>query len=278
VQYFGSVTTSNGSNSEITDLKSINTSYEYLHGKDQSGLTLNNTTNVHVTAFSAEDHSFSVTNAQNNGSPINHNYRIGDPRVDGEFKTFDHQDNKNYKATGDMIYDYYYSGERKSTYIYNTYNYYRYVKPWGDDAGKIKVGGDSKYDDVIAPLYKVQSSEGALVGKAYFDVAKKRCATYQEAGYPAGRWRLPTLAEIAFIVKLQSVSAIEKLFITTDVGYWTCSGGKIYIDDNNKYYYYEGYYDKDSTNKCYARCVYDMWYWGTAPEKDTTKYYPKPYF
>jgi hypothetical protein len=286
VQDYGSV---RSNNKEVSELFSINTSYEYLHGSNQSTLSLNNTTNVHVTAFSAEDHSFSVTNDQNQSSTIDHNYRIGDPRVDGGFKTFDHN-STTYDASGDMIYDYYVGEHSTSTssetwdkgkWVTTTTNYYyRHVQPWLTNAGKIKVGGGVKYDDVIAPLYKVQSSEGALVGEAYFDVAKKRCATYQEAGYPAGRWRLPTLAEIAFIVKLQAAGAISKLFVTTssDYGYWTSSGGRIRIDrdDDSKYFYYEKY--NTGTEKIYARCVYDLWYWGTAPEEDTTTYYPKPYF
>ena len=55
-------------------------------------------------------------------------------------------------------------------------------KPAGEDA-----------DNYIAPIIKIASSYGKTVVLNY-ENAQKRCAAYQENGYPAGRWRLPTKA------------------------------------------------------------------------------------
>jgi hypothetical protein len=90
----------------------------------------------------------------------------------------------------------------------------------------------------------------------YFDVAQKRCATYQEAGYPAGRWRLPTLAEIAFIVKLQNEKVINKFFNDKGTyGYWTSSGGCVKPSETSMTY------TANASEISWGVCVYDLWYW-----------------
>jgi hypothetical protein len=160
--------------------------------------------------------------------------------------------------------------------VKNKTTYYdRYLKSWGDDAAEIKVGGtDASYDNIISPLYKIQSPYGALIGSAYYDVAQKRCATYQEAGYPAGRWRLPTLAEVAFIVYLQSQNVIEPMFVTNTTGYWTSSGGRVFLYSSNSYYTEN--YKSSTDSKCFVRCVYDLWYWGSDPVEPVDEYHPMP--
>ena len=58
--------------------------------------------------------------------------------------------------------------------------------------------------------------------------ARRRCAAYQEDGIPAGRWRLPTFAEVEFIATLSSLNRIPILFsdATTTNGdhYWIANG------------------------------------------------------
>lgn len=85
--------------------------------------------------------------------------------------------------------------------------------------------------------------------------AAEHCAAYQEGGYPAGRWRLPTEAEVAFCRQLQQYSYIEGLFFDTNP-YWTASGtyfqnGAVHTPNNN--------------TRASVRCVYDLWYWGEEP-------------
>lgn len=232
----------------IINYRAVSTGYEYLYGFPNEKLTQKNTTDVHVSAFTSKDNTFTI-----NGKT--YDYRLGDPRTSSGFTAQIHSNEGTYIYTGTMLYDYYVKGASFGL------SYLRYVKSWGDKASKIKIGGESsEYDNVIAPIYKITSSYGALISTTYFKVAQKRCATFQEAGYPAGRWRLPTLAEIAFIARLQKAGVINELFLTSDTGYWTSSGGKIAITNDGITYTPE-YASQSSSNACYARCVYDLWYW-----------------
>jgi hypothetical protein len=249
---------------------SINSSYEYVRGNiNSTTVSFKQTIDVHVTAFSGSDNYFTI----NNGNDRKY-YKIGDPRIGGNFTNMQSH-STSYTYNGNELYEYYIKGDSYTTeekhgpYLTSTTHYNRYVEPW-PDVDKIKVGGTTtSYDEIISPLFKIQSTYGAAVYAPHFKVAQKRCATYQEAGYPAGRWRLPTLAEIAFIVKLQSASVIDLMFNKSEVGYWTCTGSRIIADDSFKY---TANYD----GTCYVRCVYDLWYWGSDPVKPTHKFYPMP--
>ena len=112
---------------------------------------------------------------------------------------------------------------------------------------------------VIPPAYIFASSYGATTSLSYVQ-ARKRCAAYQENGYPAGRWRLPTLGEIQFAMMLSQKGVFPRLFgssTTTNTYYW-------YANSNGTYAYASA--DQKSTtpgnNSVYVRCVYDLWYWG----------------
>ena len=109
---------------------------------------------------------------------------------------------------------------------------------------------------IISPRFRVSSklggySNGDRVGTTM------RCASYQENGYPAGRWRVPTTAEIAFIAYLQSQDVILDLFVS-------------------KYYFSATHLVKEGTGGAdvaemdqtdhSVRCVYDEWYWGSEKE------------
>ena len=112
--------------------------------------------------------------------------------------------------------------------------------------------------NMIAPAYLIASSYGKTYS-TYFDTQKKRCASYQEDGYPAGRWRVPTEAEIQFAIDLSANGIIPKLF---DGSYFASSGR--YYDSKNKAF-------SNANNGTYSvRCVYDLWYWGT--EHSATSY------
>lgn len=117
-----------------------------------------------------------------------------------------------------------------------------------------------EYDRMIAPAFKIASSWGVVTtGSINYVQAQKRCASYQENGYPAGRWRIPTEGEIEFIVSLSNMGYIPKLF-----------GGNYYA--SSKRYYeggdagttgsFGGTFGTDNGNRISVRCVYDVWYWG----------------
>ena len=82
---------------------------------------------------------------------------------------------------------------------------------------KYKAAGEHT-QNVIAPAFKIASSYGKT-GTMSYERAKERCASYQESGYPAGRWRLPTVAEIDFIMSL-SESSVQHIPTLFEPGYY----------------------------------------------------------
>ena len=156
------------------------------------------------------------------------------------------------------------------------------ARAWTDaDAGKIKVGSTTT-SNFIAPKFLVSSRWGRMQNwsphdyNTDYETAKKRCATYQEKGYPAGRWRLPTEAEIIFVINMQKNGFIKDLYTTG----WSISatGSAFRVTANNTDIYYVNDVKRLGTlgNNSYGgnghvpscRCVYDLWYWGEDPVTD----------
>lgn len=104
--------------------------------------------------------------------------------------------------------------------------------------------------NMIAPKFRIASSWGVTTDISYAN-AQRRCASYQENGYPAGRWRIPTEAEIKFVNSLSADEYIPKLF---DGEYFASSGR--YWSSSNKNFV-------STTQDQAVRCVYDEWYWGS---------------
>lgn len=142
----------------------------------------------------------------------------------------------------------------------------------------------STSQNIIAPVIRIASSWGATDPIRNYDRAEERCASYQENGYPAGRWRIPTVAEIDFLINLSDYQHIPELFSPEyhaggqayyDV-YWAGGhygyGGKPYTDRNHSN---AAINLSDATEnnsrlvingerfQTYMRCVYDEWYWGS---------------
>ena len=125
-------------------------------------------------------------------------------------------------------------------------------------------GSTNGEQKVVAPKLIVASSYGAISSSYYFNKtqAEKRCASYQESGYPAGRWRMPTYAEMQFMMTLSGLGYIPPLFSQTandNTGYW-CANGKVIFDGNAL-----PSLSTTSTSSTAVRCVYDAWYWGEEP-------------
>lgn len=130
--------------------------------------------------------------------------------------------------------------------------------------------------NVIAPIFKIASSYGKTTAMSYAQ-AKKRCASYQENGYPAGRWRIPTPAEIEFMQQRVLNNDIPSMFNGNTsgngnnrsyTGYWA-SNEKVYwpgydANGNPTKNKTAGFYDTTgmNNNSHAVRCVYDVWYWG----------------
>ena len=151
----------------------------------------------------------------------------------------------------------------------------------------------SSTQNVIAPAIRIASSWGATTPILNYNRAEERCASYQENGYPAGRWRIPTIAEIDFLIRLSNYNHIPELFSPSREGardydvYWAgggyAYGGTPYLNDrqNNanhsqSFVNLNGATSTTQDNRSvlritvnnryeyfqtYMRCVYDEWYW-----------------
>lgn len=204
------------------------------------------TTLVSVSSFNDANDFFTA-----NGAEIH--YRIGDPRK---------------KASE------FYTGGTSWDTVTNFYKYLYYsgstiqYSAWSNPGDILICSQGSEEQDIIAPKLLVSSALNANSGLT-FDQAVKRGATYQEAGFPAGRWRLPSEAEIAFIVARQRDGVIPALYATNSY-YWSGSGRLVYIptDVNAGIMFYTPAEATaaGSTKTTYScRFVYDLWYWGDEP-------------
>lgn len=118
-------------------------------------------------------------------------------------------------------------------------------------------GPDSEY--YVAPEFIIASAYGHYQpswNNMYAKTSTKyRCASYQEAGYPAGRWRIPTPAELQVIGKLCAEGKIESIF----------NDGTSYMSSNGPYRYSnDGTFEENGGLDAATgsvRCVYDIWYW-----------------
>ncbi|MBQ9645639.1 MAG: hypothetical protein IJV24_04685 [Prevotella sp.] len=133
--------------------------------------------------------------------------------------------------------------------------------------------------DMISPSFMVASSYGVCDIGIPKQNARRRCASYQEDGYPAGRWRLPTSAEVAYIVQLSAWGKIPVLFgvSRSNAYYWTANGViRVNADEGNSSLYtgnvtttygtpygnsYTAVQEGYSYRGVSVRCVYDTWYW-----------------
>lgn len=111
----------------------------------------------------------------------------------------------------------------------------------------------SENEMMIAPRLRIASSFGISESQKTRESCRRRCATYQEQGYPAGRWRLPTKGELEFMIWLSETQKIPNLF-SDESYYMTAQGGYQYLDG-------ELVLAPDRQN-FWVRPVYDEWYWG----------------
>ena len=141
------------------------------------------------------------------------------------------------------------------------------------NAGNILICSQSEADrNVIAPRFLVSSALNAMIDndtqQVTFENAVKRAATYQETGYPAGRWRLPTEAEIAFIIARQNDGTLPILYAANS-DYWAGSGRLAQTGSTGNTNITFSNASASTTQSC--RFVYDLWYWGET--KQSTNVY-----
>lgn len=194
----------------------INRTTDYLYDDDGGDLGgVNNPLSGSSSNQNLNQYTIYITSFDITGS----NYAIGDPRS----STVDNLDYLNEEINGETLSHYY---------------------PTRKDG----------VQNVIAPAFKIASSWGVVnSGSLNYETAKRRCASYQENGYPAGRWRVPTEAEIKYIVSLSDRGVIPVLFS----GDYYASSGRYYDNEH-----YPADFHDDNGRGHSVRCVYDVWYWG----------------
>ena len=112
----------------------------------------------------------------------------------------------------------------------------------------------SRTAKMLAPAYRISTKLGGTeFGNIDEAHAKWRCAGYQEDGFPAGRWRIPTKSEIRFIAQLSAKGVFESMF---KGDYWSANGVVTVNKDSGSVT------DNTSATTALLRCVYDSWYWG----------------
>ena len=119
-------------------------------------------------------------------------------------------------------------------------------------------------ENTIAPKFIVASSYSSLTADndhvVNREAAEKRCAAYKENGYPAGRWRVPTAAEIMFMATLSKYGFIPSLFNFATTWGYRSANGRVRGDGTGE----PVLYPTDDSGAG-VRCVYDAWYWGEEP-------------
>ncbi len=143
----------------------------------------------------------------------------------------------------------------------------------------------------IAPKFRICSSYAGTNGFLTREMSRRRAAAYQELGYPAGRWRLPTFGEVEYIMTLAAEEKIPRLFGTQKYGTWYywCAQGAVAVPDaissnqtieivsnlnQGGYPFYNMPLNPFSGDQYLARTrfVYDEWYWGSgtlSPKPDS---------
>lgn len=195
------------------------------------------------------------------------NYVIGDPRevtvtYDGTDKKWGNTNENVVWAQGPVLYNgAVYSSTIDGVEAPRTLkNYYGTEK-------------SNRTKDMIAPKFRIASGYAVLSTGAndsrYLEALKMRCASYQEDGYPAGRWRLPTKAEFEFIITQTNKGRLPDIYKDGST-YWcahgpgTISGTNVSVNENVTSI-------TGNNNGYSARCVYDEWYWTDKLETETQK-------
>ena len=114
--------------------------------------------------------------------------------------------------------------------------------------------------NMVAPKFRLASGYGTVTETTNannLEMMKRRCASYQEDGYPAGRWRLPTKAEFQFILTQINYENLPEVYLST-YSYWCAHG--LGSPDNNGLVQMQ-YVGRVTSGQTFVRCVYDEWYW-----------------
>ncbi len=117
-------------------------------------------------------------------------------------------------------------------------------------------------DNTVSPAFMIASQLGATRNSSYsiYEAwgAASHCADYMEVGVNGRRyvgWRLPTQAEIAYIVRYQTDLAGSDVFDQVLSGYWYYT---LNIGENNERRAHTNVAQANQANNTYIRCIRDL--------------------
>lgn len=247
--------------------------YVFVNGYTNSGQTSTNSGwdffgSVTELVGSPNRYIFTVTSVE--GTP----YVIGDPR-DMEI-TYDGDEadwcDEGRRITNGVINTtenneirYYYGTDVTST---------RYDNATSTDAiyaNDVAAEAAERTINMVAPKFMLASGYAVLYTSATevrtLENLKKRCASYQEDGYPAGRWRLPTRAEFELILTQVNKRTLPEVYVFNTT-YWCAHGLGTPRNTNGVVSVEMEYVGRDDSGHS-TRCVYDLWYWGEHDKMNT---------
>lgn len=243
-----------------------NTGLGTVYGSSSSSVYVNSifTVEISISSFNGDDE-YTVRYIEGNGHSstdgtlVTKKYRIGDPRVpmstrmpSGTLPNYLVSDKTHRTDDGSTV------GTDKK-------------EAWKEPLKILMASQNADAKEVIAPRFLVSSQFNVMQSTLNNSESARRAATYQEDGYPAGRWRLPTEAEIAFIVARQKDGTIPYLFAAT---HYHCADGRMfYVDMTAGHEHYAPI--SNTATAGYNRFIYDLWYWGDDPTEDALKYHPE---
>ncbi|MBR3074904.1 MAG: hypothetical protein IKH11_04000, partial [Bacteroidales bacterium] len=212
-------------------------------------------TEVIVSAFNSGNNKYVI---KENGVMKDSTYfRLGDPRVkagSSRFSEFTIVPSKRNNRTGGG-YLYQASTLRDSNGTPLAEQVDAVYKAW-EQPEKIMISSTNKLDaNFIAPHFIVSSFFNAQPGSLTHANCIKRAATYQEAGFPAGRWRLPTEAEIMFMVQQQQRGVIPIIWAAGST-YWCADGRYVTVGNSGDVV---SFTTTTASDTRVNRFVYDLW-------------------
>lgn len=132
--------------------------------------------------------------------------------------------------------------------------YYLGDPSYVDENGIVRTKTDEKSNMLISPDFVIASQRGIYNSMVFYDEfrywtneytdnnpemynssikmarsALDRCATYGEAGYPPGTWRLPTLAELRLIDRMQDDPSSAVKDLLKGEKYWSAQKYAFYL-------------------------------------------------
>ena len=149
--------------------------------------------------------------------------------------------------------------------VRDAFNTGNYLSVWRNfvDGKYFQTQIDKVHNKTISPQFVIATQRGITSDSKSWEIAQQRCATYRESQYAAGSWRMPTLAELKLVRRMQldPNSAIKNLFVFSGAGgergWWTAQYGASVILNNPNDAEAININRPDIDNS--VRCVRDIW-------------------